>query len=448
MSQPAISVRDVAKLYRIGVNSEGNDSVIKAAFNAIRSPIKNFKTYRSLYKFDDVETMEDTENTLWALKGVTFDVQPGELVGIIGRNGAGKSTLLKVLSKITSPTRGSMQTRGRISSLLEVGTGFHQELTGRENTYLNGTILGMRKTEIDRKFDEIVHFSGVEKFLDTPVKRYSSGMRVRLAFAVAAHLEPEILIVDEVLAVGDAAFQKKCLEKMEDVGGEGRTVLFVSHNMAAITRMCSRCVLLNSGRVELDGPAKEVVSAYLGNQDGSKSRVVWDGADAPGDNAVRLREVRLMTEGDEISDSVDIRHPVVVELEYDVLEEGHVMQPHVVFSNEEGVQLFAAVDLDPMWRGRPRSVGRYVTRARVPGNFFTEGLVSVDTAFWSIEPRLDMHLHERDVVVFHVNDPAGVPDSARGDWTGQFHGLIRPMLDWQTPVYPGSGDPQPVALKR
>ena len=194
---------------------------------------------------------------------MSFNIRSGEVVGIIGVNGAGKSTLLKVISRITPPTAGKITIRGRVSSLLEVGTGFHPELTGRENVYLNGTILGMRKVEVDRKFDEIVDFSGIDKFLDTPVKRYSTGMRVRLAFAVAAHLEPEILIVDEVLAVGDAEFQKKCLNKMEDVGKEGRTVLFVSHNMAAVTRLCQRGILLSDGKIIDDGDAHSIVSSYL-----------------------------------------------------------------------------------------------------------------------------------------------------------------------------------------
>jgi lipopolysaccharide transport system ATP-binding protein len=224
-----IRVEDVSKIFRIGLQDDEKDNLASAAFDFIRSPIKNYKKYRSLYNFDDVlndggaDGGASNDSVLWALNGVSFEVGQGELLGIIGRNGAGKSTLLKILSRITPPTRGKVTIHGRISSLLEVGTGFHPELTGRDNVYLNGTVLGMRKSEIDKKFDQIVEFSGVERFLDTPVKRYSSGMRVRLAFSVAAHLEPEILIIDEVLAVGDAAFQQKCLGKMEEVGkAEGR----------------------------------------------------------------------------------------------------------------------------------------------------------------------------------------------------------------------------------
>ena len=241
----AIKAENLSKCYRIGLKENMHDSIAESIFSFIKSPVKNYRKYRSLYKFDDINDSSDKSDIIWALRGVSFEVKVGEVVGIIGVNGAGKSTLLKILSKITDPSEGRAEIRGRISSLLEVGTGFHPELSGRENVYLNGTILGMRKKELDRRFDEIVDFSGVEKFIDTPVKRYSSGMKVRLAFAVAAHLEPEILLIDEVLAVGDAQFQKKCLSKMEDIGEHRRTVLFVSHNMPAVTRICPRTILLN-----------------------------------------------------------------------------------------------------------------------------------------------------------------------------------------------------------
>jgi lipopolysaccharide transport system ATP-binding protein len=243
---PAIRVDDLAKLYRLGERAHCGSLGERLAGLVRRGGGK-----------------ADGADEIWALKHVSFAVQPGEVVGIIGRNGAGKSTLLKILSRITEPTKGAIELRGRVSSLLEVGTGFHPELTGRENVYLNGSILGMRKAEIDRKFDRIVDFAGVERFLDTPVKRYSSGMQVRLAFAVAAHLEPEILIVDEVLAVGDAEFQRKCLGKMGEVAGGGRTVLFVSHNMAAVENLCRRAVVLNSGEVAFDGPATQAIVGYL-----------------------------------------------------------------------------------------------------------------------------------------------------------------------------------------
>ncbi len=261
MTNIAIRVENLSKRYRIGLKEEMHDTLFGAMADFVRQPIKNLRRLRRLSRFE--EDGRDAEDIIWALKDVSFEVEQGEVVGIIGRNGAGKTTLLKILSRITEPTSGRAEIRDRVSSLLEVGTGFHSELTGRENVYLNGTILGMRKAEVDRKFDEIVDFSGVEKFIDTPVKRYSSGMRVRLAFSVAAHLEPEILLVDEVLAVGDAAFQKKCLGKMGDVAEEGRTILFVSHNMAAIENLCQRSILLESGSIACTGNTPSVIKLYL-----------------------------------------------------------------------------------------------------------------------------------------------------------------------------------------
>ena len=251
----------------------------------------------------------------WALKDISFKVKKGETVGFIGRNGAGKSTLLKILSRITEPTSGIAKIYGRVASLLEVGTGFHGELTGRENIYLNGAILGMQKREIERKFDEIVDFAEVEKFIETPVKRYSSGMYLRLAFAVAAHLEPEILIVDEVLAVGDASFQKKCLNKMHTVGKEGRTVLFVSHNLSAVTSLCQRAIWLNQGEVITDGPSQQTVSEYLNSGLLMMAQQEWpDAAVAPGNDIVRVRAMRLRTEDGRSTDVIDIREAVTFKI--------------------------------------------------------------------------------------------------------------------------------------
>jgi len=265
----AIKVENLSKRYRIGLKEEMNDSIGTAIFDFIKSPLRNYRKYRSLYRFDDVNPSvksnsdPNSSDIIWALRNVYFEVKIGDVLGIIGGNGAGKSTLLKILSRITDPTSGNAEIRGRVASLLEVGTGFHQELTGRENVYLNGTILGMTKKEVDHKFDEIVDFSGVEKFIDTPVKRYSSGMKVRLAFSVAAHLEPEVLMVDEVLAVGDTEFQEKCLGKMDDIGKSGRTVLLVSHNMAAIQSLCNRCFVLKNGELIFEGLAGDAIEKYL-----------------------------------------------------------------------------------------------------------------------------------------------------------------------------------------
>ena len=262
MTDIAIKVENLGKAYRLGAQAEKADTLVEALLNMAKAPLRNFRRLQRLNTFN---TDRESDDILWALKGVSFEVQRGDVLGFVGRNGAGKSTLLKILSRITEPTEGRVEIHGRVSSLLEVGTGFHPELTGRENVYMNGTILGMKKAEINRKFDEIVEFSGVERFLDTPVKWYSSGMKVRLAFSVAAHLEPEILIVDEVLAVGDAEFQKKCLGKMQDVAGGGRTVLFVSHNMGAVQNLCSRAVALRNGQMVDDGSTEQVIRQYLAN---------------------------------------------------------------------------------------------------------------------------------------------------------------------------------------
>ena len=257
-----IQVENLSKAFRIGLKKQLPDTLIGALRQSLKAPLANFRRLQGL-DTSRLQPNQEMEGVLWALRDVSFNVAEGDVIGIIGRNGSGKSTLLKVISRITGPTHGRVLLRGRVSSLLEVGTGFHHDLTGRDNVYMNGTILGMRKAEIDKKFDEIVEFSGVERFLDTPIKRYSSGMKVRLAFAVAAHLEPEVLIVDEVLAVGDIAFQKRCLGKMRQMAGSGRTVLFVSHKMQAVRSLCNRALLLSSGRLVQEGNVNEVIEKYL-----------------------------------------------------------------------------------------------------------------------------------------------------------------------------------------
>ncbi len=261
MYDTKISVDNLGKYYNLGQKQTKHETLSGRFFNLIRQPVENFKKLKNQAAIPDEQ--DQRKNGIWALRDINFTVKNGEILGIIGRNGAGKSTLLKILAKITRPTTGHIEIWGRISSLLEVGTGFHRDLTGRENIYLNGAILGMRKREIEKKFDEIVDFAEIEKFIDTPVKRYSSGMKVRLAFAVAAHLEPEILLVDEVLAVGDAAFQSKCLEKMDVVSKSGRTILFVSHNMGAISQLCSRCLVIRNGKLVAQGKPDEMINWYL-----------------------------------------------------------------------------------------------------------------------------------------------------------------------------------------
>ncbi len=374
----------------------------------------------------------------WALREASFQVRPGEVVGIIGRNGAGKSTLLKILTRITEPSEGHADIRGRVGSLLEVGTGFHPELTGRENVFLNGSILGMRRFEIARRFDEIVAFAEVEKFLDTPVKHYSSGMYMRLAFAVAAHLEPEVLLVDEVLAVGDSAFQKKCLDKMEAVGRDGRTILFVSHNMPAITRLCPRTLLLSGGRIIQDGPSQQVVGTYLSSGLGTTAARVWnDPAQAPGDEVVRLRAVRVRAASGEATDALDIRQPVGIELEYEVLRAGLTLHPHFTLHNDEGVFVFSSFDQDPAWRGQTRPAGRYTSTAWIPGNFLSEGTCIIGAGLLTAPPQV-LRFYERDVVAFQVIDSQD-EDTARGGLAGRIPGVVRPRLNWQTQFFGANG---------
>lgn len=290
MSDIAIKVENLTKRYRIGLKELQPETLAGAVTGWLKAPFQNYRKLSRLSHFS--ENGHDPDDVLWALKDVSFEVKHGEVVGIIGRNGAGKSTLLKILSRITEPTSGRVTINGRVASLLEVGTGFHPDLTGRENVYLNGTVLGMSKEEIHRKFDEIVDFSGVEKFIDTPVKRYSSGMQVRLAFSVAAHLEPEILLIDEVLAVGDVEFQKKCLGKMDDIAQTGRTVFFVSHNMAAIEHLCHRAFMLGNGKIEYSGKQTDVVSYYLTNFRNS-SNLPQDQQNRAGSGLIRISNIEF-----------------------------------------------------------------------------------------------------------------------------------------------------------
>ena len=429
----AIKAEHLGKRYRIGMKEQIHDSIGASILSFLKSPLSNYRKYRSLYKFNDTDYDAKTNHSdiVWALKDVSFEVKRGEVLGIIGKNGAGKSTLLKILCGITDPTRGHAEIRGRISSLLEVGTGFHPELTGRENVYLNATILGMKKIEVDQKFDEIVEFSGVEKFIDTPVKRYSSGMTVRLAFAVAAHLEPEILLIDEVLAVGDAAFQKKCLKKMEVVGQEGRTILFVSHNMSAVTRLCKRSILLDKGLAVADGLSQQIVSRYLTSDSGSPALREWpDITEAPRGDVALLRSVSVRSKDGQITESVDIGEAVGIEMDYEVLKSGCKLMPHYHLYNEEGVEIFCAHDTDPDWRDRPRPEGRYKSIAWIPGNLLSEGTIYVNPGIITLDPNTKQ-FYETAAVAFQVIENNG-PSLARGGWAGPMSGAVRPLLEWET----------------
>ncbi len=427
MSIVTVRVEHLSKKYMISVNKDAQGRSLAERLNG---GAKKLLTFQSPFS-----TQNLVQEELWPIKDVSFEIRAGEVVGIIGKNGAGKSTLLKILSRITDPTSGRAEIFGRIGTLLEVGTGFHPELTGRDNIYLSGIILGMKKTEIDQKFDEIVEFAGIAKFIDTPVKRYSSGMYVRLAFAVGAHLEPEILIVDEVLAVGDSQFQKKCLDKMKDIGEHGRTVLFVSHNLQAITRLCKRVILLDQGKVIADGSAHEVVATYMHVGASSRGFKEWtDLSTAPGDDVVRLGAVRVKTVEDRISDVIDIRRMFTIELEIEVLQPGWVLTPIIALFSDDGECLFEAFDLDPDWRRRPRLVGRYVSTAWIPGNFLAEGVHLVGAYCASHDP-LRVMFRVNEVVGFRVVDSRD-GDSARGDYAGEMLGVIRPMLKWTTQFVP------------
>ena len=437
----AVKVENLYKIYRIGLKENMHDSFGGAILHFIKSPIRNYKKYRSLYRFDDhiLESDQYSSNNatdvIMAVRDASFEIKKGEIVGIIGKNGAGKSTLLKILCRITDPSKGRVEIRGKVSSLLEVGTGFHQELTGRENVYLNATILGMKKKEVDEKFEEIVKFSGIEKFIDTPVKRYSSGMKVRLAFSVAAHLEPEILIIDEVLAVGDAEFQKKCLDKMENVGQQGRTVLFVSHNMQAISRLCERAILLDEGRVIEDGLAHQVVSTYLQSNSGTEGAREWsDPAKAPTGKVARLCAVKVRSENGRLTDIIDIRRPFTIEMEYKVFKDGHVFLPHFGFRNEMGNAAFVTVDQDPKWRKRPRPKGHYKSTVLVPGNLLAEGMLFVNCHLMTLDPD-ENQFSEFNAVSFNVVD-SFEGDSARGDFAKDMPGVVRPLLNWKTEFNP------------
>jgi lipopolysaccharide transport system ATP-binding protein len=374
-------------------------------------------------------SVDDGSDTVWALKDVSFEVKQGEAVGIIGRNGAGKSTLLKIVSRITEPTSGFIDIHGRAGSLLEVGTGFQRDLTGRENIFLNGAIMGMKKAEIERKFDEIVDFSGVEKFIDTPVKRYSSGMYVRLAFAVAAHLEPEVLIVDEVLAVGDAEFQRKCVGKLENVAKEGRTVLFVSHNVNAVSNLCSRAILLAGGKIEVDGDATQVVKGYVAATTESipnEFEQVWhDTEAAPGNDKIRLRRIGIVPRSDSTESIIDVTTSFDVEIEFWNLAPQNPLLIALGFYTMEQVVAFSTVSVgDPNWHGREVPPGLFRSVCRIPGNLFNDGSYALGVGFVNSSG----FLYRKDkAVMFTVHDAARSIHKY-----GRIPGVIRPKLDWET----------------
>ncbi|HXX80151.1 MAG TPA: ABC transporter ATP-binding protein [Thermodesulfovibrionales bacterium] len=386
--------------------------------------------YAPLTKNEEPRTKNEeseADDRFWALQDVNFEVKRGEVLGIIGRNGAGKSTLLKIMSRVTTPTKGQIKIKGRVASLLEVGTGFHPELTGGENIYLNGAILGMTKDEITKKFDEIVAFAEVEKFVDTPVKRYSSGMYVRLAFAVAAHLEPEILIIDEVLAVGDAQFQKKCLGKMEDVAKEGRTVLFVSHNMASITSLCKKSLLLDAGLLAGQGKTSDIVLMYYSR--GMASPASFDYSshrELIGDAYASLLAGSVVDKNNVPCSEVDIREPIRIKMKYQINRTNSKEYfPNFHIFSSDGTYAFVSspqtIDV--------ASLGIHEAECIIPNNFLNEGTYFVGLALTSFESGVKVHFYENNALSFNVKDPLENVPTRRG-YVGPMPGVVRPLLDW------------------
>lgn len=422
----SISVENVSKQYRLG--TIGNRTLYED-LNRWWAKIRNRPD--PLAKFGEVDHGNRTDGLIWALKDVSFTVEEGQVLGVIGRNGAGKSTLLKIMSKVTAPTSGQIKLNGRIASLLEVGTGFHPELTGRENIFLNGAILGMARHEIAAKFDEIVAFAEVDKFVDTPVKRYSSGMYVRLAFAVAAHLEPEIMVVDEVLAVGDAAFQRKCLGKMSDTASQGRTVLFVSHNMAAINRLCGRAILLDRGGLVADGLAPEITAKYLAGAAEESGIRKWDSKDAPGTDELRLLEISILDE-QSISKSVfEVSEDIYIKLTYRVGEPNLRFRCTLNFVTQ-GIFAFSSVEPSEILR---QKTGVYTSVLKVPANLLTESEYTLNVSIFTSSGAKKHFVNLREGISFQVYDSMTKP-SARGDYSQNMAGVVRPMLSWETDQVP------------
>ena len=418
----ALNVQNVSKLYHIGERRR-HDTLRDLLAEKMAAPFRPRGPAPPLKPSGDLRA--ESKDDLWALRDVSMEVGHGEVVGIIGSNGAGKSTLLKILSRITEPTSGRVEIHGRLGSLLEVGTGFDPELTGRENVYLNGAILGMKREETRRRFDEIVEFSEVERFIDTPVKRYSSGMYTRLAFSVAAHLEPEILIVDEVLAVGDASFQRKCLGKMGNVAQTGRTVLFVSHNMLAVEDLCDRVVWLRDGRVAGEGQPGAVISNYLQGSFSTDIERVWEDPDmAPGTEDVRLHRARVRPEGGTTADRITVRSPFNLEIEYWSLRPGSYFSPSVAVYNEQGIIVFVSgPSFDPMGSEKENPAGLYRHVCRVPGDLLNDGMHRV---VLYLDKNGRTILQQDDFLVFEVRDAV----EFRYGWHGKWVGTVRPMLDW------------------
>ncbi|MBN2547561.1 MAG: ABC transporter ATP-binding protein [Anaerolineales bacterium] len=453
MSDLAIRVENLGKLYRIGVSPGGlgmatqpggkprqhYHTLSETLSDAAKAPFRRlFARSRRIpgqlppapqHLNEDLGRRPATTNIIWALKDISFEVRKGQVLGVIGRNGAGKSTLLKILSRVTEPTTGVAEVHGRVGSLLEVGTGFHPELTGRENIYLNGAILGMKRAEIDRKFDEIVAFSEVEKFIDTPVKRYSSGMYLRLAFAVAAHLEPEILVVDEVLAVGDAEFQRKCLGKMSDVAQEGRTILFVSHNMSAILRLTEETIVLDKGQLILRAPTNQAVDYYMSSGFSQQGERVWQADEVPADAAPFYPiAMRIMDSQGRVSDTVRSTDTLTLEMQYRLDAPITGLRVGIYLMTARGEYVFTSFDTDDaelFENYTVRSPGMYFSRCQFPADLLNEGRYVVGLNASSY--RIRRYFQDEQALTFNV-DAAGAPGT---QWPEMRIGPVRPRLEWK-----------------
>lgn len=415
MSNLAVRVEDIGKQYNIFTENTRYQTLRDKIVDTIKSPVKMLLNPAGSEKF-------------WALRHVSFELEHGQVLGVIGKNGAGKSTLLKILSRVVEPTEGVAEIHGRVGSLLEVGTGFHPELTGRENIYLNGAILGMKRVEIDSKFDEIVAFSEIEKFIDTPVKRYSSGMYMRLAFAVSAHLEPEILVVDEVLAVGDAEFQRKCLGKMSDVASEGRTVMFVSHNMSAIQRLTQECIILDRGAMVMRAPTPQAVDYYLTNDLSGDGERRYSKDEIPGEAyPFKPVAVRVSNKTGQVTDNLLSAEPITVEVEYQLDQDITGLRVGIYLMTSRGEYVFTSFDTDEpeeFQKYGTRKAGRYISRCTIPADMLNEGrfVVGMNASSFKIK----RYFSDERAVNFNVN-PTGAPGM---QWAEVRHGPLRPRLGW------------------
>jgi lipopolysaccharide transport system ATP-binding protein len=421
MSEVVIKAENLSKQYRLGQVGTGS---LKDDFKRWQYRIRGKDDPFLMVGEENDRSKKSTNDYVWALKDIDFEVKQGDVLGIIGKNGAGKSTLLKILSRTTGPTTGSLKMKGRVASLLEVGTGFHGELSGRENIFLNGAIMGMSKIEIKKKFDEIVDFAGVERYIDTPVKRYSSGMYVRLAFGVAAHLEPDIMIVDEVLAVGDVEFQKKALGKMNDVSkNEGRTVLFVSHNIQAVKQLCQRGIIMNNGKIELDSDISSCVTKYLSGH-GTNQVILKDG-EGSGDNHSYISSISIKVNG-ELTTLAGIEKEVSVEIEYFNKKDNRILNLSVAVFDEQGNYAFSSPSNDPFFSMKPHKKGLYKSILTIPEHIFNNGSYFFSILLVENGRNIVVQLDNVVQIEMHANniDTMG--------YFGYWGGVLRPKMNWGT----------------